>query len=96
MEQQPALELWKAKPGPDLPILEVPGFGVALPCEEELKVISVHKVSRGRKPDSYWWTSLVSSGRDSATCGCSHRKECHCRHYARQQWRARGDLRYPH
>lgn len=33
-EQQPPLELWKAKPGPDLPILEVPGFGVAMSSEE--------------------------------------------------------------
>lgn len=80
MEQQPALELWKAKPGPDLPIVEVSRSGVALSCEEGLKVISVCKVSRGRKSDSYWQTSLVSSGLvlapgpDPATRGCSHRK----------------------
>lgn len=96
MLQQQALELWKAKPGPDLSVLEVPGFGAALACEEELKVTAVCKVSRGRKPDSYGQTSLVSSslllapGPDPSTA-----RGCHCRQYARWQWIVPEDLRHP-
>lgn len=40
MKKQPVLELCKAKPGRNLPTLEVSGFGVAQFCEEELNVIA--------------------------------------------------------